>query len=441
MSAAVPARTVALAPAGPVTGRVRAPASKSVTNRLLPIAALADGVSVLTVPLDSDDSQAMRRAVTALGATVRDETDASGRTRWVVGGTAGRLRAPRAPVDAGLSGTCLRFVAALAPLADGRVTVDGAPPLRRRPVGALTAALARLGADITDTGGYPPVHAHGGGLAGGEVTVDVTASSQFASAVLLAAPYARADVRLRLAGEAAVDYVALTADTVARWGAGVVELEDGWRVAGGHGYRAREVEVEHDASAAAHLLALAAATAGRVTVVNAAGTRQPDARLPGHLAAMGCAVERRGDALTVSGPARLAPLRADLGDMPDQVTTLAALAALADGESELTGVAVARGHETDRLAALAIELGKLGVAVLERPDGLVIGGGLVAQRPAGAAPVRLATHDDHRLAMAFAALGAAVPGVVVEEPWCVSKTYPAFWQDAAALGVQWQEIE
>ncbi|WP_165492272.1 3-phosphoshikimate 1-carboxyvinyltransferase [Egibacter rhizosphaerae] len=431
---AVPRAAVALSPAGAVAGAVRAPASKSVTNRLLPIAALARGTSTLLAPLESDDSRAMRDAVCLLGAQVLADPEPDGTPRWHVTGTSGALRGVAGPLDAGLSGTSMRFLAALAPLADGPVTVDGEPPLRRRPVGPLTAALAQLGASVHDDDGYPPVTSAGGGLVGGDVTIDVRDSSQFATAVLLAAPYAREGVTVRLAGEAAVAYIVLTVEAMRAWGAQVTDLADGWRVTAGTGYRARSVEVEYDASAAVHLFSLAAATGGTVTVTNVPSrTSQPDAAVVDLLAAMGCRTARDGDRLSVTGPERLRPLDADLSAHPDQITTLAALAAITSGTSHLSGVGVARHHETDRLAALATELGKLGVRVVEEPDGLVIEGG------AAAGPARLATHDDHRLAMAFAAIGAAVGGVVVEEPWCVTKTYPGFWRDAAALGVHWEE--
>jgi 3-phosphoshikimate 1-carboxyvinyltransferase len=191
--------------------------------------------------------------------------------------------------------------------------------------------------------------------------------------------------------------------------------------------------VEYDASAAAHLFAVAAATGGTVTVTNAdPASRQPDAALPALLAGMGATVRRQGTALSVTGPPELLPIDVDLAAMPDQVTTMAALAALAPGRSRLRGVAVTRGHETDRLAALASELTKLGVGVAERPDGLEVRGGQAA------GPARLATHGDHRLAMAFAALAARVPGVVIQDPGCVAKTYPGFWDDLAAAGLRWR---
>jgi 3-phosphoshikimate 1-carboxyvinyltransferase len=331
----------------------------------------------------------------------------------------------------------MRFLAAAAVLTPEGATVTGQPPLLRRPVGPLVAALRALGATVADAGGgLPPVTAAGGGLDGGRATVDAGASSQFASAVLLVAPYARRSVVLTAERLGAAAYVELTAELMGRFGAVVAPAGPAaWRVEADRPYRAADLEVEYDASAAAHLFALAAATGGQVTVTNAAaGTRQPDAALPALLAAMGATVARDGDALTVRGPELLDPVDADLSAMPDQVTTVAALAALAGGRSRLRGVGVTRGHETDRLAALAAELAKLGVAVTELPDGLVVAGA----GPERLRPARLATWGDHRIAMALAAVAARLPGVVIEDPGCVAKTYPGFWHDLAAAGLVWR---
>jgi 3-phosphoshikimate 1-carboxyvinyltransferase len=429
-----------LLPAGPVAMRLAAPASKSVTNRALLCAALASGTSRLHGAAASDDAEAMVAALVALGAEVEgtDRRAPLPPGTWTVEGTGGRLASPTRPLDARLSGTTLRFLAAAAVLAPHGATVTGQAPLRRRPVGPLVAALRALGAEVADHGGRPPVTAAGGGLAGGPVTVDAAASSQFASAVLLIAPYARRPVALVAERLGAAAYVELTAAVMRRFGAAVEPAGPAaWRVEAGRPYRAADLEVEYDASAAAHLFALAAATGGRVTVTNATpGTLQPDAALPGLLAAMGATVDRDGACLTVRGPEVLDPVDADLAAMPDQVTTVAALAALAAGPSRLRGVAVARGHESDRLAALHAELAKLGVAVTELPDGLVVGGA----GPARLRPARLATHGDHRLAMALAAVAARVPGVVIEDPACVAKTYPGFWRDLAAAGLGWRAV-
>jgi 3-phosphoshikimate 1-carboxyvinyltransferase len=418
-------------PAGPLTLRVAAPASKSVTNRALLCAALASGTSQLRGAATSDDAEAMAAALGELGARV--ETGPAG---WKVVGTGGRLASPTRPLDARLSGTTMRFLAAAATLTPAGATVTGAAPLLRRPVGPLVAALRALGAEVADAGGgLPPVTAAGGGLDGGWATVDAGASSQFASAVLLVAPYARRPVTLAAERLGAAAYVELTAALLRRFGAVADPAGPAaWRVAPG-GYRAADLEVEYDASAAAHLFALAAATGGSVTVTNAdPATLQPDAALPGLLEAMGATVTRDGACLTVRGPDALDPVDADLAAMPDQVTTVAALAALATGPSRIRGVAVARGHETDRLAALAAELAKLGVAVSELPDGLVVGGA----GPDRLRPARLATWGDHRMAMALAAVAARVPGVVLEDPACVAKTYPRFWDDLAAAGLAWR---
>jgi 3-phosphoshikimate 1-carboxyvinyltransferase len=448
-----------LLPAGPVHLRLAAPASKSVTNRALLCAALAVGTSHLRGAAPSDDAEAMAGALADLGAGI----DTEDRSRWRVEGTGGRLRGPDRPLDARLSGTSMRFLSAAATLTADGATVTGRPPLLRRPVGPLVAALRALGAEIRDAGnGLPPVTAAGGGLEGGQAAVDAAASSQFASAVLLVAPYARRPVTLAAERLGAAAYVELTVAVMRQFGAAVepagapggpgpgprpaAELGSpgqaprpaagpaAWRVEPGP-YRATDRAVEYDASAAAHLFALAAATGGQVTVTNATpGTLQPDAALPDLLAAMGATVTRDGDAVCVRGPERLGPVDADLAAMPDQVTTVAALAALADGRSRLRGVGVARGHETDRLAALAAELAKLGVAVTELPDGLMIAGA----GPGALHPARLATWGDHRMAMALAAVAARVPGVVLEDPACVAKTYPGFWRDLAAAGLSWR---
>ena len=436
-----------LLPAGPVSLRLAAPASKSVTNRALLCAALAEGTSRLHGAAPSDDAQAMAAALAQLGARI--DLGEPGPAVWTVTGTGGRPASPARPLDARLSGTTMRFLAAAATLTPAGATVTGAAPLLRRPVGPLVAALAALGAGIADAGdGFPPVTASGGGLAGGAATVDATASSQFASAVLLVAPYARRPVELTAERLGAAAYVDLTAAVMRRFGAEIDPSDPAgpgagaghsgvaaWRVAAGRPYRATDLEVEYDASAAAHLLALAAATGGTVTVTNAEpATLQPDAALPALLEAMGASMTRDGASLTVRGPEALGPVDADLAAMPDQVTTVAALAALAAGRSRIRGVAVARGHATDRLAALAAELGKLGVAVTELPDGLVVAG----PGPDRLRPARLATWGDHRMAMALAAVAARVPGVVIEDPACVAKTYPGFWADLAAAGLAWR---
>ena len=408
----------------PPAAALPAPASKSLTNRALLVAALAQGTSALHGPLASQDTEAMIRAARGLGAQV-----SWSQGNLVVEGTAGRARPPGDEIEAGLSGTTLRFATAAAAVFASPVTLTGQPPLLRRPLAALLDALRRLGASVEDTDGFAPVTVQGP-LLGGEVTVDVSGSSQFLSAVLLAAPYARSDVIAGAEGEAAGAYIEMTVDLMRRWGAEVTATGGShWRVTAGRPYVARSESVEYDASAAAHLFALAAATGGSVTVTNAAAsTLQPDARIVEVLTAFGCEVREEEGAVSVQGPDRLTPVSVDLTALPDQLPTVAVLAALAPGTSTITGAAVTRGHETDRIAAVATELVKVGVDVQERPDGLVITGGTAT------GPARLSTYDDHRLAMAFAALALGVPDIVVDDPGCVAKTYPGFWNDLASTG-------
>lgn len=405
---------------GRVDGVLLAPPSKSATNRALIMAALAEGESIVRAPLIADDTLHMVDALRALGAAILLRDNA-----WLVHGTGGVLRAPSEPLDCGLSGTTMRFLAAVATLAPGPVRLTGDAPLLRRPVGPLIDALRTLGVDASSTEGFPPIDIAGAGLDGGEVTIDATKSSQFVTAIMLVAPYAKNDIIIRARGAAAGGYWAMTAEMMRAFGARVTSLDVGvWRVDAGAGYGAREFDVEYDASAAAHLFALAVASGGRVTVFNAQDTLQPDAAITDVFEAMGARIT----GATVEGADRVSPVDVSVEEMPDQLATIATLCALAEGRSTITGAGVTRGHETDRIAAVATGLRALGASVDELPDGLVIDG------PArhGA---RIATYDDHRMAMAFAALGARIPGVVIEEPGCVSKTYPDFWDDIARIGI------
>lgn len=417
---------VAIVPCGALEGALEAPSSKSVTNRLLVIAALADGASTLDRILSSDDTEAMVEGLRSLGVSLEDDGG-----RAVIEGTAGRFPLEGARVDARLSGTTLRFLSAVSVLATGRVVIDGAEPLRRRPVGALIDALRAVGADVQSDGGRPPLTIAGGGLTGGELHVDATSSSQFASALLMVGPYAERDLELSVHGLGATGYVRLTTDAMNRWGASVEEVSPScFAVRAGAGYKARNESVEHDASAAAHLYALAVATGGSVRVSNAFDTLQPDGGICDVLAAMGASVMRDARGTTVSRPGEIVGVDVELSGMPDQLATVAVLAALARGDTVIRGVAVARGHESDRIHAVATELRRLGASVEEAPDGLVVHGGSVLHGGT------VETYRDHRIAMAFTALGAVVPGLAISDPGCVAKTYPAFFDDVARLGVR-----
>jgi 3-phosphoshikimate 1-carboxyvinyltransferase len=414
-----------LVPTGPVQGTLEAPSSKSLTNRALVIAALAKGRSVLSRLLRSDDTAVMISGLVGLGVGIED---IGGDTE--VTGTAGRPVASGRTLNAGLSGTTLRFLAALALITEGTVVLDGEEPLRRRPIGQLLEVLGAAGAEVLSENGRPPLRISGSGLLGGRLHVDASASSQFATALLMVAPYADDDLIVEVEGLRELGYVRLTVATMTRWGARVDEEAPGtFKVSARYPYLSRAESIEHDASAAAHLYALAVATRGSITVANAFETAQPDGGLLEVLAAMGAMFSRGPGGTTVERRGELTGIDVDLAAMPDQVPTIAVLAALARGETVIRGVEIVRGHESDRITAVATELGRLGAQVEEAPDGLVVHGG---------APLhggRIDTHRDHRIAMAFTAIGAVVPGVELSDPGCVAKTYPRFFDDVARLGV------
>jgi 3-phosphoshikimate 1-carboxyvinyltransferase len=434
---------VEIVPSGPIVGVRAAPPSKSVTNRLLLMAALATGTSRLHSILRSDDTAVMMAGLSALGADLSDLSSPDKVTLEIVG-TAGRLTRPPGVVTAGLSGTTLRWLAAVALLVRGGVTLDGEAPLRKRPILPLLRALEALGAVVETDGGHPPLRITAHGLPGGPITVDAKESSQFATSLLLVAPYAEQDMSLAVVNLGAAGYVELTIEAMRRWGAGVV-VEPGksgrYLVTAGRHYLAREEVVEYDASAAGHLFALAMATGGSVTVPNAVATRQPDAGLEQVFGAMGADVTRhsQGGGVSVARTAGLKGIDVDVSRMPDQVPTLAVLGALAAGTTTLRNVSVARGHETDRVSSVARELTKLGanIDVLEGAEGsetMVIHGG--ASLHGGVVD----TYDDHRMAMALSSIAAVVPGVRIRDPGCVRKTYPRYWDDAAALGLQLRRL-
>jgi 3-phosphoshikimate 1-carboxyvinyltransferase len=409
--------------AGPVDATVSVPGSKSLTNRALVCAALAAGTSTVDGALVADDTRAMTDALALLGATIEVEPDIG---RLTVTGTGGRLRPGPLVLDVRLSGTTSRFLLPVVALGEGPYTIDGRPPLRARPMGPVLAGIEALGARVEHRGepGHLPVTVvAAGGLAGGDVTVAGDTSSQFLSALLLAAPCTRDGVRVTVAGPlVSRHFVDLTLGIVAAFGAEVGEGPGPvFEVVPG-GYRAAAYRVEPDASAASYLLAAAAITGGRVTVEGlGAGSPQGDARFADLLAAMGARVERTATSTTVTGDGHLRGLgTVDMADMPDMAQTLAAVAVFADTPTRVTGVELIRWHETDRIAAVVAELRRAGVEADESRDGFTV-------HPGTPRPARIRTYDDHRMAMSFALLGLRAPGIEIADPGCVAKTFPGFW--------------
>jgi 3-phosphoshikimate 1-carboxyvinyltransferase len=392
------------------------------TARALALSAVASGPSTLSHPLRARDTELMGAGLRAMGAHVSTVDD----DRWVV---RSRPLAGPAHVDVGLAGTVMRFLPPIAALATGPVTFDGDPWARQRPLGPLVEALRRLGVVIDSApGGGLPLTVHGiGRVAGGEVTIDASASSQLVSGLLLAAPEFAGGIVVRHVGPPvpSAPHLRMTVQMLRSAGAAVDDsVRDVWAVEPGR-LSGRGWDIEPDLSGAAPFLAAALITGGTVTVPGwPINTTQPGDQLREILTSMGgtCTLTTAG--LTVRGTGQVHGLDADLSEVGELTPTLVALAALADSPSKITGVGHIRHHETDRIAALARELTGLGAAVTELDDGLEV-------RPARLHGGRFDTYDDHRMAHAAAVIGLAVPGVELSDVACTSKTmpgFPALWE-------------
>jgi 3-phosphoshikimate 1-carboxyvinyltransferase len=414
----------------PLSGRVRVPGSKSLTNRALLIAALADGPTTLTNALFSDDSHYFAESLGRLGFDVRQDPPARTMT---VNGLGGCIPAKRAELFVGNAGTAARFLTALLTLGHGDYVLDGNARMRERPIADLLPALRQLGANVTSATGCPPVRVVADeGLLGGRATVNGDVSSQFLSGLLLVAPYAQTPVALAVAGELnSKPYVDLTLAIMADFGVTVVREGYARFEIAPQRYRAQaEYAVESDASAASYFFAAPAIVGGTLRVDNITRrARQGDVAFLDVLAAMGCTITQGEDWTAVTGPAgaALRGVEVDMRHIPDTAQTLAAIAPFATTPTTVRGIASARVKETDRVAACCSELRRLGVEVEEYPDGFKVYPA-VAMRPA-----TIHTYDDHRMAMAFALVGLRAPGVSIENPSCVGKTFPEYWEVLASL--------
>jgi 3-phosphoshikimate 1-carboxyvinyltransferase len=398
---------------GPVQTTVTLPGSKSLTNRALVLAAIADGPSVVRRALRSRDTLLMASALTSLGSAV----DTAGEDWAVTPGPFDRS----ADVDCGLAGTVMRFVPPVAGLSSGVVSFDGDPHMRTRPVGEVLSALRGLG--IAVTGEALPFAVQGSGIVpGGTVTIDASASSQFVSALLLAGARYDAGVDVRHEGPPvpSLPHIDMTVAMLRAQGVAVDDsTPDRWTVAPGP-VEAVDHVIEPDLSNAAPFLALAAVSGGTVTVRDwPEATTQAGDALRSILTSLGCTVSLSTEGLTVTGPSSLSGIDVDLHDHGELTPAVAALCALASSPSTIRGVAHIRGHETDRLAALATELSGLGASVTETADGLSF-------TPSALHGGVFHTYADHRMAHAGVIVGAAVDDVLVEDVATTSKTFPDF---------------
>jgi 3-phosphoshikimate 1-carboxyvinyltransferase len=401
---------------------VAVPGSKSLTNRALVAAALAEGRSTLEGILLADDTEAMLAGLRALGFEVHLDREAA--TAEVMG-SGGTVPADEATVDVRLSGTTARFLAPLLGLGHGRYLLDGGAPFRLRPMAPVFAALRHLGVRVEDLGipGHVPVRIHADGIAGGPVPVAGDASSQFLSGLLLAGPATSEGLRIELTTPLVSElYVGLTTGIMAAFGAPVARPDARTFLVPPTGYRAATYAVEPDASAASYLLAAAAITGGRVRVAGLTrDATQGDAGFAAVLEAMGAEVTIDEHGTEVRGTGVLHGIEVDLGAMSDVAQTLAAVAVFADAPTRITGIGFIRAKETDRIAAVVTELRRCGIEAHEEPDGFVI-------HPGRPRPTTVRTYDDHRMAMSFSLLGLVVPGIAIAEPGCVAKTFPRYFE-------------
>lgn len=406
----------------PIDAEVAIPGSKSITNRALLIAALADGISQLDNALMSDDTRYMANALRDLGIRI-DENPATFR----VFGTGGRVPADNAELHIGNSGTSARFLTAYLGLGHGTYMVDGVARMRERPIQDLLDGLAPLGAMARcegKDGVCPPVLMVASGLQGGRTVMRGNKSSQYFTALLQVAPYAQTDVEIRVEGDlVSKPYIDLTIAVMRDFGVEVTNRNyRSFAVRAGQRYEPREYPIEPDASNASYFFAAAALTGGRVRVPHlTAQSVQGDVAFVDILSQMGCRVRKDPDGIEVRGTGRLSGMDLDMNATPDIAPTLCALAPFASGPVDIRNVAVLRLHETDRIAALKTELNKLGVRVETRADGLTV-------YPAShIRPAALDAYDDHRMAMSLSLIGLKIPGITINDPACVAKTFPTYF--------------
>ena len=431
-------KTIEIRPTGPLHGSIRPPGSKSITNRALICAAMADGRSRLDGVLDSDDTRVMIRALGQLGLEV--DHDPGCRTIDIIGSGA-RLPADEADIFVANSGTTVRFLTAMLAAARGTFRLDGTPRMRQRPIRPLLDALAQLGVDARteENTGCPPVWIHANGLPGGRATIAGDISSQYLSGLLMAAPAADAEVELFVSGRlVSKPYIKMTLAVMEAFGVSVnADALQRFSILAPQAYRACDYSIEPDASAASYFFAAATITGGRITVEGLSRhSLQGDVAFCDCLEKMGCRVEYAHDSITLTA-GELHGVNVDMNAISDTVQTLSAVALFADSPTLIHNVAHIRHKETDRLAALATELRKFGATVSEGPDRLEITPPSLHGDPLRGAHLTGATidtYDDHRMAMSMALVGLVQPGVIIRDPDCTGKTYPDFFADLAGLG-------
>ena len=415
---------IEIKPVAHLDKEIAVPGSKSITQRALIAAALAEGKSVLRDPLESEDTDYSSRALVQMGAEIKKNDD-----HWEVNGTGGRIQQPDEDIYLGNNGTATRFLTSVASLGDGEFIIDGDSRMHERPIGPLMTALEGWGVDILSIHGTgcPPLSIRANGLNGGKAILPEGKSSQYLSSLLLVAPFARTTATLEVQGEIlSKPYVVMTLQVMSDFGIQVEAVDDLSQFSIPTGvYQPQDYQIEGDASNSSYFWAAAAVTGGRVTVRNVpVPSLQGDAMLVPLLARMGCNIVQEGKGITVEGPEKLEGITVDMGDMPDVVPTLAVVAAFAEGTTEINNIEHLRIKECDRLHAVVTELTRIGARVEEFTDRMVIHGD-GGRNLHGAA---IETYNDHRMAMSLAVAGLRVPGIRITGEECVAKSFPDFWQ-------------
>lgn len=417
---------IEITPVATIDAVVSVPGSKSLTQRALIAAALAEGSSTLLGPLASEDTAYTIGALRAMGVDIEDQAPDA----WTIHGSGGRIIQPEQPIYLGNNGTATRFLTSVAALGKGIFHITGSDRMSERPILPLMQALQGWNVDIQSDAdnGCPPLTLHSNGIGGGRTILPEGKSSQYLSSLLLVAPYAAEPAELEVLGEVlSQPYVEMTLAVMADFGIRVEAAPtlNAFRIPQGK-YNGCSYMIEGDASSASYFWAAAAIIGGRVTVSNVpVPSLQGDANLVPLLARMGCEVSQKNGGVTVEGPQSLEAIEVDMGDMPDVAPTLAVVAAFAEGTTTINNIAHLRIKECDRISAVVNELRKLGVEVEEEPSRMRIHGRKESSTYHGAT---LETYDDHRMAMCFAVAGLRIPGVKITGESCVSKSFPDFWE-------------
>jgi 3-phosphoshikimate 1-carboxyvinyltransferase len=406
----------------PLNAFIRVPGSKSLTNRALLIASLANRITRLSNVLFSDDSCYFAKALQTLGFDVQlDEAN----LEMTVKGLGGRIPAQKAELFIGNAGTAARFLTAFLTLANGAYILDGDARMRERPIGDLVNALEQLGASLTTINHCPPIKITASGLTGGKAKIAGNISSQFLSALLMVAPYAKSPIEIEVTTDLnSKPYVDMTIAIMRDFGVAIQRNEyQSFRIPLTN-YESRSTYcIESDASAASYFFAAPAICGGTVRVENISRkSKQGDIAFLDVLEQMGCAVKEDENYIEVTGASSLQGIDVDMRDVPDTAQTLAAIAPFASSPTRIRGIASARVKETDRVHATCTELARLGIRVEEHDDGMTI------YPSEKIRPATVRTYNDHRMAMAFSLIGLRAPGITIENPSCVSKTFPSFFE-------------